>query len=58
VRVQFTAATSAAARQRGDTFSVPCWTRFEHIAATDAQLFSMSDEPLMRFSRFSRFEAD
>ena len=44
--------------QRGDTFSVPCWTRFEHAAATDAQLFSMSDEPLMRFSRFYRFEAD
>ena len=43
--------------QRGDTFSVPCWTRFEHAAA-DAQLFSMSDEPLMRFSRFYRFEAD
>ncbi len=44
--------------QRGDTFSVPCWTRFEHAAATDAQLFSMSDVPLMRFSRFYRFEAD
>jgi gentisate 1,2-dioxygenase len=47
--------------QRGDIFSVLCWTRFEHAAATDAQLFSMSDEPLMRFSRFSRFyrfEAD
>ncbi len=45
------------ALQRGDTFSVPCRTRFEHAAA-DAQLFSMSDEPLMRFSRFYRFEAD
>jgi MFS family permease len=43
--------------QRGDTFSVPCWTRFERAAA-DARLFSMSDEPLMRFSRFYRFEAD
>ena len=44
--------------QRGDAFSVPCWTRFEHAATTDAQLFSMSDEPLMRFLRFYRFEAD
>jgi MFS family permease len=43
--------------QRGDTFSVPCWTSFERAAA-DAQLFSMSNEPLMRFSRFYRFEAD
>jgi gentisate 1,2-dioxygenase len=44
--------------QRGDTFSVPCWTRIEHAAATDAQLFSMPDGPLMRFSGFYRFEAD
>jgi gentisate 1,2-dioxygenase len=44
--------------QRGDTFAVPCWTKFEHTAAADAQLFSMSDEPLMRFCRFYRFEAD
>ena len=44
--------------QRGDTFTVPCWTKFEHTAAADAQLFSMSDEPLMRFCRFYRFEAD
>jgi hypothetical protein len=36
------------------TISVPCWTRFEHAAA---QLFSMSDEPLMSFSRFYRFES-
>lgn len=44
--------------QRGDAFAVPCWTKFEHAAVTDAQFFSMSDEPLMRFSRFYRFEAD
>ena len=44
--------------QRGDTFAVPCWTEFEHTAAADAQLFSMSDEPLMRFCRFYRFEVD
>jgi len=44
--------------KRGDTFAVPCWTKFEHHAAEDAQLFLMSDEPLMRFGRFYRFEAD
>ena len=44
--------------QCGDTFAVPCWTKFEHTAAADAQLFSMSDEPLMRFCRFYRFEVD
>ena len=36
--------------QRGDTFAVPTWTKFEHTRRSDAQLFSMSDEPLMRFS--------
>src|ERR1700730_11274423 len=44
--------------QRGDTFAVPCWTKFEHTAAADPQLFSMPDEPLMRFCRFYRFEVD
>jgi gentisate 1,2-dioxygenase len=44
--------------QRGDTFAVPCWTSFEHAATSDAQLFCMSDEALMRFARFYRFEAD
>ena len=39
-------------------FAVPCWTKFEHTAAADAQLFSMSDEPLMRFCRFYRLEVD
>ncbi|MGC1889887.1 MAG: hypothetical protein WA709_27975 [Stellaceae bacterium] len=46
------------AYQRGDTLSVPCSTRFGYAAATEAQRFSMSDEPLMRFSVFYRFEAD
>jgi len=42
----------------------PAWHREgvaalpREAAATDAQLFSMSDEPLMRFTRFYRFEAD
>ena len=44
--------------ERGDTFTVPSWTKFEHAAAKDSQLFEMSDEPVMRFSRYWRFEAD
>ena len=44
--------------QRGDIFAVPTWTHFEHKATRDAQLFCMSDEPLMKFARFHKFEAD
>ncbi len=44
--------------QRGDTFAVPSWTKFEHAASSDAQLFECSDEPLMRFANYHRFEAD
>jgi len=44
--------------QRGDIFCVPTWTKFEHKAASDAQLFCMSDEPLMKFARFYKAEAD
>jgi gentisate 1,2-dioxygenase len=43
---------------RGDTFIVPSWTKFEHHAATDSQLFGLSDEPVMKFGRMYRFEAD
>ena len=41
---------------RGDTIAVPCWTWFEHHVMTDVQMFSMSDEPLMRFSQYYRCE--
>lgn len=44
--------------QQGDTFAVPCWTKYEHLAHADAQLFDCSDEPLMRFANYYRFEAD
>ncbi|HEV8015903.1 MAG TPA: cupin domain-containing protein [Stellaceae bacterium] len=44
--------------QRGDTFVAPCWTKFTHQATSDALLFAVSDEPLMRFARDYRFEAD
>ncbi|HUB95978.1 MAG TPA: cupin domain-containing protein [Stellaceae bacterium] len=42
----------------GDTFIVPSWTKFEHHAESDSQLFGLSDEPVMKFGRFYRFEAD
>jgi gentisate 1,2-dioxygenase len=44
--------------QRGDTIAVPCWNWFEHRAGADALVFCMSDEPLMRFSNYYRFETD
>lgn len=44
--------------RRGDTIVIPAWTKFEHRAETDAVLFALSDEPLMRFAKYFRFEAD
>ena len=44
--------------QRGDTVVVPTWNRFEHRAIADSVLFSLSDEPLMRFAKYYRVEAD
>lgn len=41
----------------GDTLAVPAWNRVEHHAAKDAVLFSMSDEQLMRWTRYHRFES-
>ena len=43
---------------RGDTFAAPTWTRIEHRGHTDATLFTLTDEPLMRFCNYYRFEAD
>ena len=43
--------------QRGDTIAVPTWTWFEHAADADAQLFCLSDEPLMQFTGYLRQEA-
>jgi gentisate 1,2-dioxygenase len=42
---------------RGDAFVIPTWTTYEHRAASDVELFCMSDEPLMRFAKYYRFEA-
>jgi gentisate 1,2-dioxygenase len=44
--------------QRGDTVVVPTWNRYEHRALADSVLFSLSDEPLMRFAKYYRVEAD
>lgn len=41
---------------RGDTMAAPTWHWIEHEAHTDTVLFSMSDEFLMRFARYYRFE--
>jgi gentisate 1,2-dioxygenase len=41
----------------GDTFVVPMWKRVEHSASQDSVLFSMTDEHVMRFCKYWRFEA-
>lgn len=40
----------------GDTLAVPSWVWAEHRAATDTQLFELSDEPLMRLCNYYRHE--
>jgi len=47
-----------AAWRPGDVFTAPCWTRYEHHATSDALVFEMTDEPLMRFAKYYRFQAD
>ena len=41
----------------GDTLAIPAWSRIEHHASSDAVIFDMSDEALMRWTRYYRFEA-
>ena len=41
----------------GDTLAIPAWSRIEHHADSDAVLFNMSDEALMRWTQYYRFEA-
>jgi gentisate 1,2-dioxygenase len=43
--------------QPGDTLAAPGWYAISHLATSDAQLFVLSDEPLLRFSNYYRFEA-
>jgi gentisate 1,2-dioxygenase len=42
--------------QFGDAIAAPSWSRIEHQASEDSVVFSMSDEPVMRWSRYYRFE--
>jgi gentisate 1,2-dioxygenase len=42
--------------EHGDVFVVPSWRWIEHRPDGDAQLFSMTDEPLLRFANYHRFE--
>jgi gentisate 1,2-dioxygenase len=44
--------------RRGDVFCAPCWTRFSHRASADAQIFTVSDAPVLRFARYLYAEAD
>jgi gentisate 1,2-dioxygenase len=44
--------------RRGDAFIVPSWHKIEHQAAADAVLFDLSDEPLLRFSKYYRQQPD
>jgi gentisate 1,2-dioxygenase len=43
--------------RRGDTVVAPGWHAISHRATSDTQLFVLSDEPLLRFSNYYRFEA-
>jgi gentisate 1,2-dioxygenase len=43
--------------RRGDTVVAPCWHAISHHASSDAQIFTLSDEPLLRFASYYRFEA-
>jgi gentisate 1,2-dioxygenase len=40
----------------GDIFIAPSWRWIEHRVEKDAQIFSMSDEPLLRWAKYYLFE--
>ena len=42
--------------EHGDIFIVPPWRWIVHHPTEDCQLFSMTDEPLMKFANYYRFE--
>ncbi len=42
--------------QFGDTIAAPAWLSVEHHASEDSVVFTMSDEALMRWTRYYRFE--
>ena len=41
----------------GDTLAAPCWNAIAHRATSDAQVFALTDAPLLRFSNYYRREA-
>ncbi|MSQ73119.1 MAG: cupin domain-containing protein [Betaproteobacteria bacterium] len=41
----------------GDAIAAPAWSRIEHRAQTETVMFSMSDESLIRWSRYYKFES-
>jgi gentisate 1,2-dioxygenase len=41
----------------GDCIAVPTWAWYEHRATEDAELFGLSDEPVMRMCNYWRHEA-
>lgn len=42
--------------RRGDTVVAPMWSSFQHVAEEDAQLFEVSDEPVIRMLNYYREE--
>jgi len=40
----------------GDIFIAPTWRWIEHHVESDAQLFSMSDEPLLKWAQYYKFQ--
>ena len=42
----------------GDIFVAPTWRWIEHHIETDAQIFSMSDEPLLKWAQYYKFQGD
>lgn len=42
----------------GDIFVAPTWRWIEHHVETDAQIFSMSDEPLLKWAQYYKFQGD
>ncbi len=41
---------------RGDVFAAPTWRWIEHRASEDRVLFSITNEPLLRFAQYYKFE--
>ena len=44
--------------QFGDAMAVPAWRPLQHCACEGALVVSISDEPLMRWARYYRFQAE